>query len=441
MVTSRYSATISFLFTRYSQYGRFMLAGLLNTAIDLVALNLLLWIWPSTSLWRLLFYNMLAYAAGMLCSFHVHKRWTFATRTATTMRQVMRFSCVMGLSFLCTNVILGLAIYCLSLYALTDPFWLNLARLASLGGAAVLSFTGMSTWAFRQRSCALALQPPVSPRLLMVPPGISVFVYASEQAAKVREALVAICKTLGSWEVDFELFVLAQEDQAQMAEIVASFAQQTKHVHLIYLAQMQDREMALRAASKELTLVMDICSSSHLAELVRFLPLIEEHEAVLGYRSPHTWRCGLVLRIWRQLIYLMFGMVVKDIKCPFKLFRTEALQAQSCQASAAIGDLEILYKLCRAGGTYTEVALCQLPAESRESQHINPFKLLRELYEMLGYAYRCYEAEHCLPPAPARPVLTTAFLSPKQRQKSKKDPIFLSPSAHSLQTALPHSQH
>jgi len=55
------------------QFVRFGLVGCLNTAIDLLMLNGLLWLWPTQSIARLLFFNTIAYAFGALNSFALNR--------------------------------------------------------------------------------------------------------------------------------------------------------------------------------------------------------------------------------------------------------------------------------------------------------------------------------------------------------------------------------
>src|SRR5215467_878046 len=56
---------------------RFGLVGGLNTLVDLLILNGLLWLFPTTSTLRLLFYSSLAFSMGAVNSFLLNKYWTF----------------------------------------------------------------------------------------------------------------------------------------------------------------------------------------------------------------------------------------------------------------------------------------------------------------------------------------------------------------------------
>jgi len=69
---------------------RFGLVGGLNTMIDVLILNGLLWLFPTTSSLMLLAYNTLAYSLGAVNSFLLNKYWTFRYKKRTTRREVVR---------------------------------------------------------------------------------------------------------------------------------------------------------------------------------------------------------------------------------------------------------------------------------------------------------------------------------------------------------------
>src|SRR5258708_4286467 len=73
------------------QLTRFGLVGSLNTLIDLLILNLLLLLLPTTSTLQILLYNALAYSAGAVNSFVCNKYWTFKQRQSVSRRELAPF--------------------------------------------------------------------------------------------------------------------------------------------------------------------------------------------------------------------------------------------------------------------------------------------------------------------------------------------------------------
>ena len=67
-------------FQTFKQILRFAVAGGLNTLVDLLILNGLLWFFPTNSSSMLLAYNSLAYSTGAINSFLLNKYWTFGQK-------------------------------------------------------------------------------------------------------------------------------------------------------------------------------------------------------------------------------------------------------------------------------------------------------------------------------------------------------------------------
>jgi putative flippase GtrA len=80
-----------------AQLLRFCVVGGLNTFIDILAFNLLVWGLPTRNAALLIVYNSLAYLIGAVNSFCWNKLWTFkqrskATRTLWALSVMMPFS-------------------------------------------------------------------------------------------------------------------------------------------------------------------------------------------------------------------------------------------------------------------------------------------------------------------------------------------------------------
>ncbi len=88
---------------------RFCLVGGLNTFIDLMIFNILLWTFPTQFVHRLIFYNSVAYLLGAINSFCWNKLWTFKQRRQTSKGEVARFAAVTILGILCNDTLLWFA--------------------------------------------------------------------------------------------------------------------------------------------------------------------------------------------------------------------------------------------------------------------------------------------------------------------------------------------
>jgi putative flippase GtrA len=130
------------------QFLSFCLVGGLNTTIDLLVLNGLLWLWPTQNTVLLLAYNSLAYASGATNSFFWNKYWTFRSRQPTTYRELMRFTLTTLCGLVINNVLLWIASEVLHPTMINATLWANASKALAISGTFMISFLGMRLWVF-----------------------------------------------------------------------------------------------------------------------------------------------------------------------------------------------------------------------------------------------------------------------------------------------------
>jgi len=133
---------------------RFGLVGSLNTFVDLLILNSLLWLLPTTGIPTLLTYNVLAFSLGAVNSFLFNKYWTFGHRQGITLKELSRYTiaalCGVGWS----TLVLWFASTVLHPLAVNPTLWANTAKIVSVASSALLSYLGMRLWVFVRPSHA-----------------------------------------------------------------------------------------------------------------------------------------------------------------------------------------------------------------------------------------------------------------------------------------------
>jgi len=127
---------------------RFGLAGGLNTLVDIVILNGLLWLLPTTSLLMLLAYNSLAYSIGAINSFLLNKYWTFGSSKKVTRRELARFALITLCGIGWSGAILWLASKLLHPFLVNATVWANASKVVAIAGTALISYLGMRLWVF-----------------------------------------------------------------------------------------------------------------------------------------------------------------------------------------------------------------------------------------------------------------------------------------------------
>ncbi len=136
------------------QFLRFCVVGTSNTAIDFAALNMLLWLYPTTNAWKILGYNSVAVLLGSTNSFFWNKYWTFRRRNPITPQEVYRFLVIAGGTTLMSDTLLWLLNGAFPRMMRGSLLGANTSKLGAVIGTIFVSFFGMKLWVFFQKRVA-----------------------------------------------------------------------------------------------------------------------------------------------------------------------------------------------------------------------------------------------------------------------------------------------
>lgn len=382
------------------QFMRFCVVGGLNTFVDLLIFNLLVWGLPTQDSGLLVVYNSAAYAIGALNSFCWNKLWTFRQRSSATSDQATRFVLITSLGIICNDAFLWLATTVLTSLSLTSFVWINIAKMSAIAGSVAVSYVGMRFSVFTKSELDEVQYPPSNPPFVTVPGSLSVILPAYNEEALIATTVSDVMSVLCSWMRDFEVIVVNDGSKDGTGEIVTRLAACDSRIRLINHPVNKGYGAALvtgfESVTKEFAFFMDSDGQFDIRDLLRFFPLIEEYGAVLGYRihRQDTWMRKLNAWGWKKLVGFIFGVHVRDIDCAFKLFRVEFFRTNRLETRGAMINAEILYKLARAGYTFTEVGVQHLPRRAGKATGAKLTVILRALREMVVYAEKWRKEEH-----------------------------------------------
>jgi putative flippase GtrA len=141
--------------TSSKQFTQFSLIGILNGVIDLGALNLMLWIWSTTTTIGLFIINSVAYILAVLNSYFWNSRLTFRANAYLTSREKIKFVIQAAVSLVISNGVFLLFIYLFSRFSL--PLWIdqNAAKGLSMAFSSTASFFFMKYYVFFLRESRL----------------------------------------------------------------------------------------------------------------------------------------------------------------------------------------------------------------------------------------------------------------------------------------------
>ena len=406
------------------QIVRFGIVGVLNTIVDIIAMNILIWRFPTHDANLLLFYNSIAYMLGALNSFGFNKYWTFKHKQAVTGSELFRFAIVNIIGILCNDGIIWSVASILHTVIANHILWANASKGCAIIGTTSVSYLGMRLWVFsrsQNRPTKAKEGRLTAPRNSVPAPttsgdiheiwletngskmitkhSLSVIMPAHNEEAAIAGTVHGVVNTLKAWVPDFEVIVVNDGSKDRTRSIVEEIAASDQHVRLINHTVNQGYGAALvsgfEAITKDLVFFMDSDGQFDIADLERFFAFIDEYDAVLGYRIDRqdTWVRKLNAWGWKMLVRLVFGLRVGDIDCAFKLYPGKFFHEHRLETRGAMINAEILYKFTRAGYTYTQLGVRHLPRRGGRATGAKPAVIARAFREMFTYARKWHREE------------------------------------------------
>jgi putative flippase GtrA len=136
----------------FVQICRYCMVGGVNTGIDLLALNGLLWRFPTHNALVLMLYNSIAYSCGAVSSFCLNKYWTFRRTQKPTGTELRRFLISILLELVSSNILVLLVGKVLQPFIPNPTLWGNATKLVAIVSGVIISYSLMRFWTFASSS-------------------------------------------------------------------------------------------------------------------------------------------------------------------------------------------------------------------------------------------------------------------------------------------------
>jgi glycosyltransferase involved in cell wall biosynthesis len=188
---------------------------------------------------------------------------------------------------------------------------------------------------------------------------------------------------------DFEVIVVDDGSTDTTPDIVASLAHEDPRVRLVRHGRNRGYGAALRtgfaSATKEVVFFSDADGQFDLKELPATLALGQRVPVVAGYRIKRSdpWLRLFIARTYRLIIWMVFGLRIRDIDCAWKLLRRETLNGVALESSGAFISSELLIKLQRAGVPISEIGVHHYPRTTGVSKGATPKVILKTIRDII----------------------------------------------------------
>ena len=231
---------------------------------------------------------------------------------------------------------------------------------------------------------------------------LSVVLPAHNEEEAIATTVHEVIQTLSSWMLDFEVIVVDDGSQDHTGVILDTISATHPCLKVIHHSANQGYGAALvsgfEAVTRDLAFFMDSDGQFDIHDLERFFPLIEEYDAVLGYRIDRqdTWMRQVTAWGWKILVGIVFRIHVRDVDCAFKLYPASFFRDHKLETRGAMINTEILYKFTRAGYSYTQIGVRHLPRLGGRATGAKPSVILRAFRELFIYALKWNREEKLL---------------------------------------------
>lgn len=191
----------------------------------------------------------------------------------------------------------------------------------------------------------------------MKKPTISFFcpAYKDENSLKILiPKAVSILEKLSS---KFEILIVEDGSPDKTAQIADMLALKFKpFVKVVHHKKNKGYGAALRAGFKKVKpydfiFYTDGDSQYNVGEIKKFIPYINDYDAVIGYRKERklSFLRRVQTIVFNFIVNILFDIKINDINCSMKIVRSRALKSINLVSDSAFIDAELLIKLNRRG--------------------------------------------------------------------------------------------
>ena len=227
-------------------------------------------------------------------------------------------------------------------------------------------------------------------------PSLSVVIPAFNEEANVAAAIQRVSDVLKTLNPDYEIIVVNDGSRDRTGEIAKSLIGQVPNLRVVEHSPNRGYGGALRAgfaaATKELIAFVPSDNQFDFGEIRLLLDRIDGSAMVSGYRA-HRFD-PLIRKLnglgWNSVVRLLFGYLVRDIDCVFKLFHREVLNHVTLDSDGAMIDTEFLAGLRARGYKIAEVPVTHLPRLAGHPTGANLKVIVRAFRDLFRFRLRLW---------------------------------------------------
>lgn len=136
----------------FLQFGKFFIVGILNTGLDFLVLNFLMWMTQAYKGTPIIIFGTIAFCVAVTNSYFLNKYWTFGDKSREQApQQFVKFLSVaiVGL-ILNSSIIYFITTLINPIFGLSPVLWANFAKVIATGTVLAWNFAGYKLFVFKK---------------------------------------------------------------------------------------------------------------------------------------------------------------------------------------------------------------------------------------------------------------------------------------------------
>jgi glycosyltransferase involved in cell wall biosynthesis len=220
---------------------------------------------------------------------------------------------------------------------------------------------------------------------------ISAVMPAFNEEGNLQQSVSRMAKALSDHARSFEIIVVDDGSRDGTAAVLEGLKPQYPTLRVIRHPVNRGYGAAIRsgfdAARFTWVFLMDADNQFDPAELQLLLAHATEAEIIAGFRRQRRDPLARRLNAWAffSLVRVLFGRLVRDVNCAFKLIRRDLLQRMDLHSDGALINTEILVLARQMHVRVVEVPVQHYPRTSGKQTGANPRVVLRAFGELLAF--------------------------------------------------------
>jgi glycosyltransferase involved in cell wall biosynthesis len=220
---------------------------------------------------------------------------------------------------------------------------------------------------------------------------ISAVMPAFNEEANLEQSVGRMADALQACTRGFEIIVVDDGSQDGTAAVLERLKAAHPNLRVIRHPLNRGYGAALRsgfgAARFSWIFLMDADNQFDPAEVERLLARAAGADIVAGYRKHRRDPVLRRLNAWAffTMVRLLFGGLVRDVNCAFKLMRREMIERMALHSEGALINTEILVLARQLGARVVEVPVEHYPRKAGKQTGANIRVVIRAFAELLAF--------------------------------------------------------